>query len=339
MGWHLTARLAWHGDGWNGHVCTEPQKNTYCIGAHSYPGDMIAEKRDLAWEQSCAGKACAGLGKTPPCIYSINAFGRDPLTAFADPPTFFNKQSKKREWALPPATVCVWPYEEMYRDEVRNGSRYDARARKRYVDEFFAKIEKNASLVFYYSNYSNPFSTDEEQRYALIGLSRVAEVGGELFYDGCDERTMERYGGYVWDRNITSAYPDQGLRLPYHLYEDDPRVEKFAVFPDNPLLCKYGSKLLTDDEALGLVEQFHQAVLALIELGDTSENWEARRAWLEGIISELWQRRGAYPGMAEVCVYLKLHEAICARRRNSEPPCRPNSEPGIGAGLMMSGGG
>jgi hypothetical protein len=40
-------------------------------------------------------------------------------------------------------------------------------------------------------------------------------------------------------------------------------------------LCKYGSKLLIDDEALGLVEQFHQAVLALIDLGDTSENREA----------------------------------------------------------------
>jgi hypothetical protein len=310
MGWHLTARLAWHSDGWNGHVCTEPQKNTYCVGAHSFPGDMIAERRDLAWEQSCAGKACAGLDKTPPCIYSINAFGNEPLTAFADPPAFFNKESKKREWTLPPATVCVWPYEEMYRDEVRDGNRYGARARKKYADEFFAKIEKKASLVFYYSNYSNPFSTDEEPRYALIGLSRVMEVGGELFYDGCDERTMERYGGFVWDRNITSAYPEHGLRLPYHLYKDDPRIEKFAVFPDNPLMCKYGSKLLTDDEALGLVEQFHQAVLALIELGDTSENWEVRRAWLERVISELWQRRGAFPGMAEVCVYLKLHEAV-----------------------------
>lgn len=310
MGWHLTARLAWHDDGWNGHVCSAPQKNTYCVGAHSYPGDMISERRDLTWEQSCAGKACSSLDKAPPCIYSVNAFGTEPLTAFAEPPAFFNKESKRREWVLPPATVCVWPYEEMYRVEVREGSRYDARARKKYADEFFGKIEKDASLVFYYSNYSNPFSTDEEPRYALIGLSRVVSVGGELFYDGCDERTMDRYGGYVWDRNITSAYPEQGLRLPYHLYKEDPRIERFAVFPDNPLLCKYGSKLLTDDEALGLVEQFHQAVLALIELGDTSENWEVRRGWLEGVISELWQRRGAYPGMAEVCVYLKLHEAI-----------------------------
>lgn len=310
MGWHLTARLAWHDDGWNGHVCTAPQKNTYCVGAHSYPGDMITERRDLAWEQGCAGRSCAGLDKAPPCIYSINAFGSEALTSFADPPAFFNKGTKRRDWELPPATVCVWPYEEMYRDEVRNGNHYDAVARKKYADEFFAKVEKNSSLVFYYSNYSNPFSTAEQPRYALIGLSRVVEVGGELYYDGCDDRTMERYGGYVWDRNITSAYPEQGLRLPYHLYKDDPRVERFAVFPDNPLLCKYGSKLLTDDDALSLVEQFHQAVLALIDLGDTSENWEARRKWLEAVISELWQHRGAYPGMTAACVYLKLHEAI-----------------------------
>lgn len=310
MGWHLTARLAWHDKGWNGHICDEPQKNTYCVGSHSYPGDMIAERRDLEWEKSCAGEACSSQGKMPPCIYSINAFGADELTSFSNPPDFFNDEAKLRVWPLPPATVCVWPYEEMYRDEVRKGERYDAQERKKYVDEFFAKVEKNSSLIFYYANYSNPFSTDEKPRYALIGLSRVVELGDELYYEGCDERTMERYGGYVWDRNVTSNYPTEGLRLPYHLYKDDPRLEQFAIFPDNPLLCKYGSKLLTDDEALGLVEQFHQSVLKLIELGDTSENWEARRKWLEGVISELWSRRGAYPGMAEVCRFLRLTEAI-----------------------------
>ena len=52
MTFHVTARLAWHSDGWNGHICKDPQKNTYCVGSHSYPGDMIAERRDLAWEIS-----------------------------------------------------------------------------------------------------------------------------------------------------------------------------------------------------------------------------------------------------------------------------------------------
>lgn len=181
MGWHLTARLAWHDCGWNGHICSDPQKNTYCVGAHSYPGDMIAERRDLAWERTCASQSCVALEKVPPCIYSMNAFGAKTLTSFAEPPVFFNKETKRRDWPLPSATVCVWPYEEMYRDEVRKGTHYDAHERKKYADEFFSKIEENSSLVFYYSNYSNPFSTDEEPRYALIGLSRVKKVGDNLF--------------------------------------------------------------------------------------------------------------------------------------------------------------
>ncbi len=323
MGMHVTARLAWHSDGWNGHICSEPHKNTYCVGTHSYPGEMITQRRDLENERACAGQSCAGLKEAPPCIYSVNAFGEEQLTSFADPPEFFNKGAKRRTWTLQPSTVCVWPYEEMYRDEVRKGPSYDARERKKHSDAFFAQIEAKSSLIFYYANYSNPFSTDETPRYVLVGLSRVKEVGEELYFDGCDERTMERYGGYVWDRNVTSSYPEEGLRLPYHRYKDDPRIERFAVFPENPLLCKYGSKLMTDDDALGLVEQFHQAVLALIEIGDRSENWQARRTWLEGIISELWKRRGAYPGMAEACVYLQLHEAVpylkseCSRGRET----------------------
>ena len=30
---------------------------------------------------------------------------------------------------------------------------------------------------------------------------------------------------------------------------------------------------------------------------------------------------------------------VCRRRSKSEPPCRPNIEPGVGAGLQRAGGG
>ena len=50
-------------------------------------------------------------------------------------------------------------------------------------------------------------------------------VGEELFYEGCSENVRHRYGGgFVWDRNITSHYPDQGLRLPLHRYRERPDV-------------------------------------------------------------------------------------------------------------------
>lgn len=72
---HISARVAWHIDGWNGHVCKNPAVNTYCVGQYSYPGTLIAENRNLKWAQENAGRRCSQLDGIPPCSYSINAFG------------------------------------------------------------------------------------------------------------------------------------------------------------------------------------------------------------------------------------------------------------------------
>lgn len=54
MAMHMSLRLAWHSDGWNGHICKKPCENVYCVGQHSYPGEMIAEQRDLDFETAHA---------------------------------------------------------------------------------------------------------------------------------------------------------------------------------------------------------------------------------------------------------------------------------------------
>jgi exodeoxyribonuclease V alpha subunit len=274
---------------------------------------MIAERRDLAWENAHAGQPVNRENHISPCIYSVNAFGRSTLTAFADPPTFFNDGAETRRWELPPASVCVWPYGEMYADDLklREGG-FDNDARRIRANAFFDKLTADQSLVFYYASYSNPLSQDEAKRYLLVGVSRIKAIGEELMYAGCDERVRQRYGGgFVWDRTITSHYPDQGLRLPYHVYHDRPELmERFAISPENPRTCKYGSKHLTDDDALGLVEQFLVAVDALQQIGDTTEDWNARKTWLHNLIGELWKSRGLYPGLPSVLEVLKFSAAI-----------------------------
>jgi exodeoxyribonuclease V alpha subunit len=62
---HITARLAWHNDGWNGAICKAPEKNTYCVGCKSFPGDVIARERDLAAEKRLAGHSGAQLEQIP----------------------------------------------------------------------------------------------------------------------------------------------------------------------------------------------------------------------------------------------------------------------------------
>lgn len=308
---HTSVRLAWHNDGWNGHICREPAANTYCVGPNSYPGQYIAEKRDLKWEIACAGESGSRLDRIPPCCYSYNAFGYEEVFAKSPPPAWFNDDTQIRKWSMPPATVCVWPYEEMYGGEVKYQGRYIYERRLENARKYFKEIEPDRSLIFYYANYSNPFSEDEAKRYALIGLSRVKALGEELYYEGGSREVKERYaGGFIWQRAITSHYPDQGLRLPYHVYQDNPEVlQRIALFPENPRLCNYATRPLTDD-ALGLVEGFHRVVLDLLELGDTTEDWARRARWLETLIAELWQHRGLLPGMPAVLEVLSFESAI-----------------------------
>ena len=61
---HISARLAWHENGWNGKICQNPKANTYCIGPYSFPGDMIAERREIEAEENHAGEAINDLDKT-----------------------------------------------------------------------------------------------------------------------------------------------------------------------------------------------------------------------------------------------------------------------------------
>jgi len=320
---HLTARLAWHDTGWNGRICDKPDCNSYCAGRQSYPGDVIARERDLDSEKNNAGKPLAELpgSELPPCVYSVNAFGLEPIKGYSNPPDFFRDGARRTEWDIPSATACVWPYEAMYSDDVYDErGRLDNDRRSANADEFFSSIENDKSLIFYYANYSNPFSEEDNPRYVLVGASRVKKVGDRLIYDEPTDYIRERYaGGMIWARNVSSHYPDEGLRLPYHRYRDDPgTLERIAVFPENPRTCKYGARLLTNDDAIGLLEQLLSAVCELKEIGDDTEDWDARERWLLGCIAELWSKRGLYPGLLNVMRLLGADKAIAPARKLAE---------------------
>jgi ATP-dependent exoDNAse (exonuclease V) alpha subunit len=300
-------------DGWNGHVCRNPESNRYCIGSHSYPGDKIRANRDIAWEksESVAGKPCSVINGVPPCIYSINAFGRESLIAVDEPPDFF-RSGKRTTWPLSPATVCVWPYEAMYCDEAKTNGRVDNWKRLELMKDFFSVIEPGKSLVFHYANLSNPFSMEDAKKYVVIGLSRVKKLGDVIYYEGTDEATKQKYGGaYVWQKNVETFYPDQGLRIPYHRYMDQPDIlGKIVLIPENSRCFKYGSRHISDDDALSLIEQFIEIVTNLKDIDDDSENWQMRLQWLNGLIAVLWKSRGLYPGLPTVLDIIGLSDAV-----------------------------
>ena len=218
-------------------------------------------------------------------------------------------------WDLAPSTVCIWPFEQMYRPEVENqgsGQTYDYDQRLAYAKQYFGQIEENRSLVFYYSNYSNPFSEDDSRRYVIVGVSRVKSVGKIRNYTDMTPEDRKKYGGgFVWGLDLTSHYPNEGLRLPYHAYLDRPdEVERFIVVPPNPRNFKYATRQFGDDDALEIIEAMIKSVSTLVEMGDASEQWDARLDWLHSVVGELWAERGLFPGLPPVLDHLGIPKAI-----------------------------
>ncbi|MBI9050769.1 MAG: AAA family ATPase [Anaerolineaceae bacterium] len=312
---HISARLAWHDNGWNGCVCKNPANNTYCIGQFSFLGELISERRDLDVEVPASGKLVSEITEYIPCIASINAFGLSPISASMKPPSWFNDHTSPRSWIIPPYTIATWPYEEVYKDEVLNTvsktPKYDPVKRRNAVNAYFSKLTPDKSLVFHYSNYSNPFSENDQQRYVIVGLSRIKLIGEELKWTDQSEELEKRYGPNVWLRNIVSNYPEEGLRIPYHAYLDKPEIlERILFEPDNSRNFKYATRHISDDGALSLIERMAEIVGVLIEIGDNHENWPLRFAWLNSCMAELWHNRGLFPGILSILDYLKFYEAI-----------------------------
>ncbi len=306
---HLSLRLAWHNDGWNGHICTDPKSNTYCVGSHSYPGDVISTERNLEWEsdEKVAGCHCSKIDGIPPCAYSINAFGTEAIKAKADPPDFFRDNTSRKIFDIPPATACIWPYEQMYSEDVKfaegeTNRTYDYDKRLKAAKEFFNSLSPNKSLIFYYANRSNPFSEEDNPIFALVGISVMKSKGDFLFYDNVSPANKAKYaGGFIWQLPITSHYPEFGFRLPYHKYLNNPEVlDKIAFIPENQNNFKFAAKRISDDDALIYVERLIEVVSYLITINDDTENWQVRKAWLQDLLSELWKNRGAYPGLPSI---------------------------------------
>src|SRR3546814_9958748 len=82
-------------------------------------------------------------------------------------------------------------------------------------------------------------------------------------------------------------------------------------------MCKYGARHLTDDTAIGMLEQLLDAIGRLKEIGDDQEDWDLRQKWVQAQIGKLWQRRGLYPGLITVMDLLDA-EASRSEEHTSE---------------------
>jgi exodeoxyribonuclease V alpha subunit len=150
---HLTVRMAWHDNNWNGCVCQNPAENPYCVGTHSLLSGRLERDRNLKTEEACAGKGISKLTaeQMPPCFWSINAFGSTEGPIEHKHPFPWLKVPHIQD-SIKPYSVFTWPFKLSFNHADSRQKRFgnyppDIEDR---VDSFNKKFVPNKSILFFW---------------------------------------------------------------------------------------------------------------------------------------------------------------------------------------------
>lgn len=315
---HITVRMAWHDNGWNGHVCKDPKRNSYCVGSHSLLSERLARNRNLDEEAPGIALDAALPEYLPPCYWTSAAFAEQPTQVVHKHPFGRYQETKQIPGTLPPNSVFTWPFRLSMthsKPVINEHGRYFPNLEKR-ITRFRESLTPNDSLVFFYLNYDNPVSADD-YRYALVGCSPLTAVddAGRFEFDEKDlkrlrgAKGMENFPTLNWALRLSHAGGEAAVRLPYQEYveyvqahpEEESKLEQMRVLIEEPVLVsafKYVSETIDNDHCLALLYKLRRAFKLVKEHGIVACGNAIEK--IDAYIAGVWAARGLYPGLGSV---------------------------------------
>ncbi|MYD94960.1 MAG: RNA helicase, partial [Chloroflexi bacterium] len=329
---HLSVRVPWHDSGWNGAVCASPDDNSACLKLKG-----IAKSKDEITEARHAGRHFGDLhtGSLPPCATERVAFMSPRGFVRSHEHPYRRDDSGPHGHFMPtplnyppyaaPAVPFRWMmkgfFEELQEhcplDEVseeweptlnfRTIWWQDFRNHQALLRKFWAQVEEESSLVFFYAKQV-PLVEEASGRRILVGVGRVKSIGSmtEYLYDG---NTDGKLRSMLWERMLGhSIRPDfvDGFLLPYHEALEksqdgeafDP-AEVVAFTPEHRFTeFSYATEHVSDDSAIEALQVMRAALLKSAEL--FGADIRRQEAWIDKELGRLWQKRGPFPGLGAV---------------------------------------
>ena len=328
---HVSIRVPWHDNGWNGSVCHDPAGNAACLVLKE-----VRDNRDDAREVALAGASIDDLDQTtqwPACMgergaimapFEHTRIVKHPYASFSAE----HAHMKPVPFRHPEYSAATIPFRWMSRDGAwQLGEEYDldvdpAREpmdgwlehnnwvqdhdnQRALLDAFFGAIEPERSLCFFYVKQS-PMVDDADR--VLVGAGRVLSIGEPIEYA---YTSLGGFRSYVWDRaiqhSIRPEYSD-GFLLPYHELltraHQDPTVDLRACTaiapPDRRGEFSYAGEHVTHDGAIAALLSCREALENAEPFVETSTGPMLR--WIDERLGELWRLRGPYPGLGAALI-------------------------------------
>ena len=327
-GKHVTFRVAWHDNKWNGSVCKDPLKNRYCSGFHSLLSERIRKRKEKKLKEEIKFSGHLVTEEyLPPCFWSINAFGSKALNVKHDNPADRDKELDLIDEILPANSIFSWPYAVSFtltKEQVKTDGAYPKNLESVRIPLFQSKIKTNRTVAFLYANYSNPL-TEEEQQYLIVGCGLITDKGDDTYF-GPDEIIQKKrnsipklrnFPSMNWALRYTFNEPDLLIRLPYHEYIDyvnqlgfdeeakQTFLDKIKVAVTEPELnhCfKYVAMDVDDDEAIFILSKIRKTLIDCKDDGIVSpDEMQSKIDGVEQLLGFCWKKRTYFPGFAAIC--------------------------------------
>ena len=337
---HLTIRMAWHDNNWDGKVCCNPESNNYCTGAHSLLSGRIEKKKDTEYECKAGVKGEYVTknfqpANVPPCYWSINAFSDQEISvehhhAFKWVKDVIPDVVKKN-------SVFTWPFKLSFvhnkENQKKHGNYWPDLDQR--IDNYINKFTPKESIIFFYANYDNPVSADD-MKYLLLGCSLISELPKPRHFKFDAKQLAEirkpkikkkqEFGKAIVSTDVTmtnfptvnwmlqfSHDPDSSVLLPYREYikytEANPYTEELlqdvkVVIEEDSLVrgFKYVSMDIDDDKCLYLLYKLRKSIKKIQEHNQqvVKSDMHQEENRINNLIAKTWAKRGIYPSLSKV---------------------------------------
>jgi ATP-dependent exoDNAse (exonuclease V) alpha subunit len=328
---HLSARVPWHDNKWNGTYCCNALDNSFCRILPRIDDVKIPENEE-------DGKP---LGETnmPPCLeeggaflspcqysrklnhklkdvnnlyreYGPGTFIHKPFSYSSVPFLWMIKSKAKDGHVSEKANTYNLDYKPELEEKIgeclgdyneKNTWIQHPENQKTMLESFYECLKENTSLMFFYAKHT-PLSEPNER--IIIGVAKIKRIGRlETF---TFPKGFGGYRGYPWDRCIEHTLTDknpEGFLLPYHALIEKAKTEEidlseYKVIAPDRAQFSYSSELVEHDTAIDALWRMAECLRKSEQILDG--DFKKELAWIEKEISRIWDMRGAFPGMGAV---------------------------------------
>ena len=337
---HISIRVPWHDNGWNGTVCNKPSENISCLKLNN-----ISENKNDEIENSICGQ-CLKDHTYIPCINEGSAFmNSSEITRISTHPykeryydnkyylykkTFENyKDFQDVEIYYPPYSLPCRPYSWTMKSKIEEKSKYydidyNENIETNTISKTWIQTKYNQNEIFktFYKNiipneslciiYAKQIPYTDEPRRVIIGIGEILKLTGVKEYKS---ESHPELNSLTWETMISHSIREDnnnGFIIPYkEIYEktkDDKDFDynSIVVFAPQESFNEfsYAAEHVSYDSVIEVILKCIKTYKTISSI--LKKDYSNVINWLEKKLDMVLEQRGEYPGFSSMLYALGI---------------------------------